>query len=352
MKSKINRVVENTWNMLYYLYDELRTKKFRHIDLTKCETIDDLYALIISTWSMSLAKEGLYKEYIEIENDELTSPRGQINIAESIARQSQLHGALICSYDELSANIYLNHVIKGMLQYLVFDKNINQTIKVDIKKALQSFNGVSSIDINYISWKDVKFNNNNIRYKNLIEVCKTLYNEKKAATFEQLTDDIRMYILFKKQVLKYYLTEHQDDVVEIFEQPFTLDTESHFETVLNKSQRLVAIRTENQALLIEIRLQDEYALKDPTVQKQRLYELIGYVGEYNKYFRVKTAGTIIYVNTNPKKLNLDPIRVNAVDHIMVGETTVDINDLWRYVKIRMDEVYKYFIQKAKNKRGK
>ena len=154
----VNRVVENTWKMMQYLYDELRSKRFNHLDIDMCDTIDDLYAIIIATWSMSLAKEGLYKEYVEIEDDELTSPRGQINIAESIARQTQLRGALVCSYDELSANVYLNHILKGTLQYLLYDKNINEKVKIKIKKALQSFNGVEQVDIKYISWKSIKFN--------------------------------------------------------------------------------------------------------------------------------------------------------------------------------------------------
>lgn len=345
------RTVENAWKMLYYLYDELRSKRFKHLDTSICNTIDDMYALIISIWSMSLAKEGLYKEYVEIENEELASPRGQINISESIARQSQLRGTLICSYDELSDDIYLNHVLKGTLQYLLHDDNINDNVKVNIKKTLQLFNGVGYVDINYITWKDFRFNNNTIRYKNLIDVCKTIYFEKKAAVSHQLQEEDRMYILFKRQLIKYYLTEHPDDTVEVFERPYTLDSEPAFELAINKVQKLVAIRTPDQALLIEIRPHDSYALSDPRVTKARLQELVTYTQEYNKFFRVKTAGVIVYVNTNPKKLNLSPITVNSIDRVFIAETVVDIYDQWRYIKNRVDEAYKYFIQKSKNKKN-
>ena len=60
-----NRSIENAWSMLQYLYDELRTKRFNAMDINKAASLDNLYALVISTWCASLAKEGLYKEYVE-----------------------------------------------------------------------------------------------------------------------------------------------------------------------------------------------------------------------------------------------------------------------------------------------
>jgi hypothetical protein len=35
---------------------------------------------------------------------------------------------------------------------------------------------------------------------------------------------------------------------------------------------------------------------------------------------------------------------------MVGETIVDIYDQWRYITNKVDDAYKYFIGKAKNKK--
>ena len=118
-----SRAVENTWEMLKTLYKELKHKKFSTLDITSVQTIDDLYALVLVKWCTSLAKEGLYKEYVVVENEELSSPKGQINIQESIARQTMSRGTLLCSYDELSDNIYLNHILKGTLQYIIFDSH-------------------------------------------------------------------------------------------------------------------------------------------------------------------------------------------------------------------------------------
>jgi hypothetical protein len=35
---------------------------------------------------------------------------------------------------------------------------------------------------------------------------------------------------------------------------------------------------------------------------------------------------------------------------MVGETTIDIFDQWRFIANKLDDVYKYFVERDKNRR--
>lgn len=347
-----NRSIENALSMLQYLYSELRTKRFKDMDISNIDKLDDLYGLVISTWCASLAKEGLYKEYITHEDEEMSSPQGQINIQESVLRQTMSRGTLICSYDELSEDVYLNHVLKGTLQYLLYDEDIDKLVKTEIQKTMQLFNGVGYVDINYVQWKTIRFNNSNIRYKHLVEVCKTLLSEHRLKKSIGLDDDTRLYILFKKQIIKYFTVKYGDeDLVETYEMPFTLENESPFETHINKTQKMVAIRTQDRALVVMVRLQDDAAREDPTIPRKRLYEFVSYLREYKKEHKLKTAGALIYVNTNRKRLNLDPINVNNVNDYMIGETIVDIHDQWRFVANKIDDAYKFFIQRGKNKKG-
>lgn len=344
-----NRTIENAWSMLQYLYFELRSKKFKNIDITMCKTLDDLYALVIATWSLALAKEGLYKEYVEHENEELTSPRGQINIIESVMQQTMCRGSLICSYDELSEDVYLNHILKGTLQYLLFDNNIDKLVKNEVKKSIQSFSSIGFIDMNLIHWKDIKYNNSNIRYKHIISLCKTLYFEHKLEKQLGLDDSRRIYLLFKKQIIKWYKLKYGDvDDVDTVEMPYTLDSESPFETYINKMQKIVAINTDEHALLIMVRLQDEQMIKDPRLPRQRLDEFVRYLREYKMQHKVVVSGAMVYININPKKLNLQPITVNNVDDFMIGETVIDLHDQWKFIANKLEDTYKYFIGKAKN----
>lgn len=346
-----SRLVENAFNMLKFLYDELGNRRFETIDISICKDLDDLYALIISLWCMSLAKEGLYKEYVTVEGEELTSPKGQVNLSESITRQTILNGKLVCDYDELSDDIYINQVLKGTLLFLANDNSLSESIVKIAKKALQSFNGVSYTEINNIRWKNVVFNNNNSRYKHLIEICQSYYGEKDIENKIGLDDGTRVYILFKKQLLKYLKETYSEEqnVVIPFEQPYTLEDEPPFEIRLNKQQKMVAIENGDRAVLYLIRLQDDLAKNDSKMQRKRMYELLRYVREYESFRRVKTTGVIVYTNIDRRRINMNPMSINSVDNHMLGEVIVDLFDQWRYIVTKLNEPYKAFIERY-NKR--
>lgn len=349
-----NRSVENAWKMMQYLYDELKSRKFKSIDITGIKDLDNLYALVLSRWCASLAKEGMYKEYVTIEGEEMTSPMGQIDVPETISRQTRLRGALVCNYDELSGDINMNHILKGTLQYLLTHVELSEELKKEINKALQAFNGIGYVDINNVKWTGIKFNNSNIRYKHLIEVCKTLVFEHKLLKTLELNDEKRLYLLFKKQLFKWFQeTYGQEDTVSTLIKPFTLENESPLEININRVQKMVVISIEKSALIVNVRLQDEHMLDDIRVSRQHKDELVDFIRDYQKETKLKTSGCIIYVNTDKRKLNLQPITVNNVKDVMIGEVIVDIHDQWRFIENKCKDVYTYFIGKDKerNKKG-
>lgn len=340
--------------MLRYLYSELQGKRFRNIDITEINTLDDLYALIISRWCASLAKEGLYKEYVSVENEEMTSPRGQISIQETLSKQTQIRGALICSYDELSENIYINHILKGTLQYILFDNKIDKMLKTETKKAIQLFNGVEYTDINFVQWKSIKFNNSNMRYKHLMELCNAYVTEHKLENQLELNDDKRLYLLFKKQIIKWFKQVYgKDDNVDLYEVAYTsVENEPQFEVQLLKNQKIVLISNENQALMISIRLIDEHIMDNVKLKRKQMEEMVFHMREYRKLYKIKPSSCIFYVNTDKNKLNIEPLTVNVIDDYAIGESTIDIHDQWRFIENKLKDAYKYFIFRGKKDKNK
>jgi len=345
-----NRNVTNAFEMLRYMYPEIKSKRFGAIDLSLCTSLKEMYALVIATWCASIAKEGLYKEYVTREAEEMVSPQGQIDVQQTITQQTQIRGALICNYDELSDNIYLNHILKGTLLYYLYNSDINNSIKTIIQKTLQMFNGVDYVDLMNIKWKDVKYNNNTMRYKHLLEVCKNVVDESKIEKVCEYKENEKLYILFKKQMLKYLMeTYGEEDKVARFEQPYTLDDEPIFETHVFKQQPMTVISTDKTALVIMIRLQDEQAQKDIKAIKRRQEELVQYLREYKKEHKVTVSGAIAYINTDPNKLNLQPMTTVVYDDYNIGEVTIDIYDQWRFITNKINGFYKYYIERDKNR---
>lgn len=355
MYGKANRAnidVENTWQMLRYLYDELRTKRFNNFDITCLNNVDELYAAIISRWCESIAREGLYKEYIVIEDEELSSPKGQLNIQASISMNTRSRGTLICSYDELSGDIYINHILKGALLSIVADPNISKEVKLEAQKTLMLYNGVSFTDINNVKWKTVKFNNDTMRYKNIIDIIHNLTFEKKALAAGTLSENDRIYQLFKRQLFKWIKLNYGDeDTVEIFKMPFDPELEPQFELKINKVNKIIVIKTEEKALLISVKLQTKELLDDATLGRRHMEDLVLGLREYAKDNKVKVSGCIVYVNTDKTKINLQPIMMNVVNDYSVGIQVVDIHDRWNYVANKINDCYKIFIERSKSMHG-
>lgn len=348
-----NRAVQNAWNMLKYLYSELRSRRFAKLDITSLETLDELYGLVLTHWCENIAKEGLYKEYITIEDEELSSPRGQINVQESIIQQTLSRGKLICSYDEFSEDIYINHILKGTLLYLSMNKNFNRDLQTKIAKAMQLYNGVSYTDITKVKWKTIKYTNSNIRYKHLIELCHTMVDEQKLKITIDLKDEERLYLLFKKQLIKWYMREYEEtETVEIKEVAFELPSEPLYEVKVNKRNKLIVIRNDLEVLVICIRPQTELLFEDPKLTKIHQQEFVRHLRDVKDEFKIKTSGVLMYVNLDKTKLNLQPITVNNIDGYMIGETIVDIHDQWRYIEIKLKDAYDYFIGRTKAKKKK
>lgn len=341
-----NREIENAWSMLQYLYVELRSKRFKDIDITSITSLDNLYAFVIAKWCTNIANEGLYKEYITHEAEEMTSPQGQVNIQESISRQTMSRGMLVCDYDELSGNNYMNHILKCTLQYILYLSNIDKEVRNEVITSLQMFNGVDLIDINNIHWRSIKYNNSNIRYKHLIEMCNQFIVEHSLIRSINLSDGQRLYILFKKQILLWWTKHYSDENnVSIIEYNYTLDNEPMYETRFYKKQRIVAVKNNKKAVLICVRIQNELLIDDQTLGKKHINELVEYIRNYKKEYKLVTAGCLVYINIDKSKINLQPITVNNIKDFMVGETIIDLHDQWRFIENKLNDIYKYFLAK-------
>ena len=214
------------------------------------------------------------------------------------------------------------------------------------------FNGVEYTDITKAHWKNIKYNNSNIRYKHLLQMCRTYVYERDLVKKGLLDDDKRLYILFKKQLYKWI--KHncivEDDIVEHFDMPFTLETEQPFERKEFKVQKMIAIRNEDNALVICVRLQDELVMEDTTMTRKHSEELAKYLREYSAEHKIKAGGCLMYVNIDKNKLNLQPITVNVVNDFLIGETIVDIHDQNRFITNKIKDCYKYFIARTRNKK--
>ena len=98
--------------MLSYAFRVLNEQGYKSIKTEEFHNVAELCASILIKGVSLQLKRGLGKEYIS-RTEALSSPRGKIDITESVKTLSMQRKKLVCVYDDFSVNSYMNQIIKN-----------------------------------------------------------------------------------------------------------------------------------------------------------------------------------------------------------------------------------------------
>ena len=344
--------IENAFIFLQYTYKELTKELFKDIDMSKFDTLTEVYVSCLIKCVEILNKRGLYKEYIRIENQELFSPKGSINISESLRRQSNIRSKLVCSYDELSSNIQHNQIIKTVLQDMTFNKDIKKEQIIQLKKCLTYFNGIDTLDLSKIDFRKIKYNNSNLRYKTIMDICKDMYFKSTINKYlkgaDEFTFEDNLFLAFRKHLFNYYKSVYSSEyTVDFMLVPINEETSNKFELIYSKTKRLIIIKSKDKALIIDCYKYEGYT--DIVKQDKQEKELRDIVKEYNSQTRLDTSGAIIYVNCS-ESYNTNKTEVSSINNILLANTTIDLNIKYNYIEYKLKKLKTVLLEDEQNER--
>lgn len=110
--------VQNIYYMLAYAFQILHEQSYKDIAVENFQNAMELLAAILCRGVSIQIKRGLGKQYITRE-EALSSPRGKIEVSESIKTQAIRKKQLVCAYDEFSVDSYPNRIIKTTMGTLL-----------------------------------------------------------------------------------------------------------------------------------------------------------------------------------------------------------------------------------------
>ena len=148
--------------------------------------------------------------YIE-NTDTQSSIRGKIEVSASVKEQAFLKKQAVCTFDEYSANTYMNQIIKSTMIHLL-RADIPKSRKKEIKRLLLYFGDVDEINLNAVNWH-INYNRNNQTYQMLIAICNLIVkgllqsNADGSTKVMEYLDEQRMCRLYEKFILEYYRKE-------------------------------------------------------------------------------------------------------------------------------------------------
>lgn len=298
--------VQNIYYMLSYAFNVLNEQGYKRVETEQFHNIADLCAAILSKGVSLQLKRGLGREYI-CETDELSSPRGKLDISESIKVQSMQRKKLVCTYDDFSTNSYMNRIIKTTMLILLKAK-IQTSQKKELRKLLVFFGEVDVLDTYSINW-NISYNRNNQTYQMLISICylviKGLLQTQSDGTTKLMDffDEKRMHHLYEKFILEYYRKEFPKISANASQIPWKLD--DGIDDKLPVMQSDIMLVYGGKTLIIDAKyyshsLQQRY--DHYSIHSGNLYQIFTYVKnkeeELSSQEHEKVAGMLLYAKTD------------------------------------------------------
>src|SRR5699024_10038517 len=136
--------------MLAYAFQTLTPQDSRFVSAETFANTADLFAAILIRGISVQIKRGLTQEYIS-RTEPLATPKGQLNLTESVKTKSILRQRLVCTYDEFSVNCKVNQILKSTV-LLLMKANISKERRRAMRKLMVYFADVDTISLAGVDW--------------------------------------------------------------------------------------------------------------------------------------------------------------------------------------------------------
>ena len=332
--------------MLAYAFKVLNEVNYRKLETEEFDNILELLSEILILGVQKQIKQGLVKDYIDISED-ISSPKGKINITESINTLSFIKGKLNCTYDEFSLNCYLNRILKSTMN-LLLKSDISKSQKKKLKTILIYFTEVKLLDVKKINWK-IRLDRNNQTYKMLLNICYLiihglLHTESSGETKLMDFDDNQLNSLYERFILKYYQREHPE--IKAYSPQIPWQIEEGGDALLPKMQTDVTLEYEENVLIIDAKFYTRNTSQNfgkDIHHSGNLYQIFTYVKNKEKELQGKpheVSGMLLYARTNE---SIQPDSDYMMSGNKISVKTLDLNQEFSEIKEQLYDIVEYYL---------
>jgi len=339
--------IKNIYYMLSYAFNSLQQPDDDKIATEKFENMHNLFAAILAKGIGRQLKQGLYREYLNREED-LTVMRGKLNMPGTIKNKIEKKQCLTCEYDEFSENNLLNQILKTTVMLLVRHAEVDSEYKDELKKEMLFFSNVDEIDPIGIRWSFIRFQRNNHGYRILLSICQMVIEGMLLTTDDgecrlaSFADDQRMNRLYEKFILEYYIKEHPELKASVSQIPWALDDGVGTLLPIMQSDIILENSTGDTVLIIDAKYYThtlaENRFNTRMMYSGNLYQIFTYVKNKDKDMgdnEHSVSGMLLYAKTD-EKLQLDNSYQMSGNRISVR--TLDLNLDFPKIAKQLDDI--------------
>ena len=339
-----NILIKNIYYMLSYAFQTLHQTQYEDLALEEFEDMHNLFAAILSKGIGLQLKQGLYKEYIN-KQDDLNVLRGKINMSGTIRNRMARKQILTCEYDELSENNLLNQILKTTVLLLLRHSQVKAKYKDELKKEMLFFSNVDTLNPTMIKWSSIRFQRNNQNYRMLVSICQLIIEGMLLTTesgdyhLASFIDEQRMCRLYEKFILEYYAQNYRKLSVKALQIPWSLD--DGIGTMLPIMQSDITLQLGNTVLIIDAKYYShttQQQFDKHTIHSNNLYQIFTYVKnkDYEFEHEVHTvSGMLLYAKTDEE---IYPDNVYQMHGNKIAVRTLDLNLPFTSIAKQLDEI--------------
>ena len=319
--------------MLAYAFDVLNEGLYKTVGTEDFRNVADLFSEILILGLNKQIKQGLLRDYIEI-NENLSTIRGRIDISESIRTQSLLKKQLNCHFDEFSLNYKLNQIIKTTINILL-KAEIDDERKFKLKRILLYFSDVDLIeDLHSINW-NIRYHRNNQNYRMLIYFCELtikgliLTEKGNEIKVREFLDDQKFHALYENFVLNFYDKEFPCLSVDapiiywkVDNGYYNMLPQMETDIVLTYGKKMLIIDTKAYKKITRGKSIGERSSEK--INSNHLYQIFSYVKNKEAHLSSKSyeiAGMLLYAKTYDEDVNED----YQMSGNLISVRTLDLN---------------------------
>lgn len=335
--------IQNIYYMLAYAFQILHEQGYKDVAVEDFQNTAELLAAILCRGVSIQIKRGLGKQYLTKE-EPLSSPRGKIEVSESIKTQAIRKKQLICAYDEFSVDAYTNRIIKTTMEVLL-KANITKGRKKELRKLLIFFDEVSPLDKHNINW-NLQYDRNNQTYRMLIAICQLVMkgllqtNADGTTRIMDYLDEQTMPRLYEKFILGYYQREHPE--LNAYSPQIDWQLDDGFKTMLPTMQSDIVIRNikAKKTLIIDAKYYSHNTqMKAPymthTIHSGNLYQIFTYVKNWAAEPGEKVSGMLLYARTDDA---IQPGNQYQMSGNQISVRTLDLHCDFSVIAAQLDAI--------------
>lgn len=342
--------IKNLYYFLAYAFSALKDNNYSNLEKEDFDGAEDLFAEILILAVSKQLKQGLKRGYLLID-EEISSVRGKILLAESFKEGSLQRRKLVCSHDEYNEDCYFNRIIKTTL-ILLLKSGITKDRKSKIRHLLKFFENVSDLNPHRINWKQ-QYDRNSATYRLIIYICNLLVNSKiqsnskDGKSLEDYIDERELSHLYEKFILGFYRRHYSNQLSADASQIEWAEVESDALSLLPsmKSDITLTSKISSKVLIIDAKFYSQSLQKrfeKFSIHSGNLYQIFTYVK--NKTYASsdrEVSGLLLYAKTDHELQPKAKFKMSGND---ISVENLDLSTDFSLIKEKLDSIVQNLIR--------